>query len=128
MAFPKAAMGFARCAGSEAPRPSGAAAAGALVRTSGICLGRACKIGRKVKWIFLKQQPFGVCSQPESAQTVLGIRTEQSVLLELADHAFDVTAAAWELTGKGGRELAGDGDNLQYEVEVYPQREAASDS
>ena len=80
-----------------------------------ICLGRACEIRREINRIFLKQQPFGACGQPESAQTVLGVRTEQSVLLELADHAFDVTAAAWELTGKGGRELAGDGDNLQYE-------------
>ena len=39
---------------------------------------------------------------------------EQTVLFELADHAFDVAAAARKVTGKGRRELAGDGDNLQH--------------
>ncbi len=79
-----------------------------------ICLGCADKIRCKVNWIFLKQQAFGTCGQPESAQAVFTVCTEQPVLFELADHAFDVTAAAWELTGKGGRELAGDGNDLQH--------------
>ena len=78
------------------------------------CLGRTCKKGRKVKWIFLKQQLFGACGQPESTQTVLGIRTEQPVLFELADHAFDIAAAARKVAGKSSRELAGDGNDLQY--------------
>ena len=79
-----------------------------------ICLGRACEIRREINRIFLKQQPFGACGQPESAQAVLGIRTEQPVLFELADHAFDIAAAARKVAGKSSRELAGDGDNLQH--------------
>ena len=63
----------------------------------------------------MKQQLFGACGQPESTQTVLGIRTEQPVLFELADHAFDIAAAARKVAGKSSRELAGDGDNLQHE-------------
>ena len=40
---------------------------------------------------------------------------EQTVLFELADHAFDVAAAARKAAGKSGRELAGDGYYLQHE-------------
>ena len=64
--------------------------------------------------MFLKQQPFGACGQPESTQTVLAVRTEQAVLFELADHAFDVAAAARKAAGKSSRELARDGDDLQH--------------
>ena len=79
-----------------------------------ICLGRACEIRREINRIFLKQQPFGACGQPESAQAVLAVRMEQPVLFEFADYAFDVAAAAREADGKGSREFAGDGNDLQH--------------